>query len=232
MSNFDYNGMPKYAKDAISGSSQYEWRSVAYAAPVVADVDYYVAAFEPTADNAWYDIADAALLQNRPDVFRNITVTKVDANSSFSVWVKVYGIDQFGNEQVEVLRAVAGELTIVGQPAWSYVSKIQYKASGTIDGGSDTVAIGIGDVLGLPRQIGDDTAYEDVQRLISDTGGSAVDELASANTVISKEFSTVECVDNDPDGSKVYFVELQPTPPSDGGVLPVRPRGHIITTTN
>lgn len=232
MSNFDYNGMPKYAKDAISGSSQYEWRSVAYAAPVAADPDYYVAAFEPTADNAWYDIADADLLQNRPDVFRNITMTKVDANSSISVWIKVFGIDQFGNEQIEVLRASAGELTIVGQLAWSYVSKIQYKASGSVDGGSDTVAIGVGDVLGLPRQIGDDTAYEDVRRLISNATVTPVDELASANTVINKEYSTVECVDNDPNGTKVYFVELQPTPPSDGGVLPVRPRGHIVVTTN
>jgi hypothetical protein len=227
---FDFNGIPKYAKDAISGVSQYEWRSKTYTAPAVADPDYFVAAFEPTDDGEWYDIAPASLLQNEPDVFRNITMTKVDADSSGSVWIKVWGIDQFENETIEILRASAGELTIVGQVAWSYVSKIAYKATG--DTAGDTMSVGTGDVLGLPLQIGSDVPYEDVRRAISDTAGSPIDELASVNTVINKEYSTIEFVDNDPNGTKLYMVELQPTPPSDGGVLPVRPRGNIVITTN
>jgi len=231
---FDFNGLPKYATDAISGIVQHTWRGLAYAAPLAADVDYIVNEFVPTADNTW--LSTTLLNSGLPDVYRNITMTKVDANSSFSAWIKVWGVDQFDNPQIEVMRASAGELTIVGQCIWKKVTQIQYKASGVVTGGGvDTIAVGIGDVLGLPVQIGDDTAYADVRRAVSDiagTGAGAADALASANTLISKEFSSIEFVDDDPDGTDLYWVEVSATPPSDGGVLPVRPRGQITITTN
>lgn len=232
MSHFDKMfQLPKYSVDALAGLTQYEWRSRTYVAPLAADVDYIINEFEPTADNTWIDISANILNDGLPDVYRNLTVTVTDANSSCSVWVHVWGEDQFYNAQQEILRVSAGEGSVVGQGIWSSVTAIKYKASGSVDAGLDTVAVGIGNILGLPKQIGDDTPYNDVRRFISDTGGTPDDELANASTEISKEYSSVLPATNVPNGTMVYFCEVYATSPNEG-VLPIRPRAHRIITTN
>lgn len=231
--------LPKYAVDALGGRQLYEWRGLAGAAPLAADVDYYIDEFEPTASGAFIDVSANLLVNGNADVPRNATVTVVDANSSISVWVRIHGIDQFQNEQVEVLRVSAGEGNVQGQAIWEKITKVEYKCSGTVTGGSDTIAVGIGDKLGLPHPLGemtwdaDETRwYGDIRRAVSDFGGGAqADALDSANTLFNEEFSSIEFVDDDPDGTSRYIVDMQATKPHEG-VLPVRPRSTVIVTTN
>ena len=229
--------LPKYAVDALGGRQRYQWVGYAGAAPLAADVDYIVNEVEPVADG---DFTEQTLLNlGMPDVARNATVTVTDADSTITVWVRLTGQDQFQNEQVEVLRVSAGESSIAGQGIWECITKVETKTVGVVTGGSDTVAVGIGDKLGLPHPLGEmtwdatDTRwYGDLYRAISDLGGgSAADALDSANTLFSKEYSSIEFVDDDPDGTSIYVVEMQATKPHEG-VLPVRPRSTVIITTN
>jgi len=219
--------LPKYAVDALGGIVQGVILSKTYTAPATADVDYIINEFEPTAGD-WTDITANILNDGIPDVFRNATVTVTDANSSISVWIKLTGEDQFKNHQEEVLRVSAGEGNVVGQCIWSVVSSVSYKCHGTVGAGVDTVAVGIGDKLGLNVQIGDEA---DVLKFVSDTAGTPDDELAAPNTEVSAEFSSVLPTVNVADGAKLFWYEVRPTKPHEG-VLPVRPRGTVVITTN
>lgn len=231
--------LPKYAVDALGGRQLYEWRGLTGAAPLAADVDYYIDEFEPTASGSFVDVSASLLLNGNADVVRNATVTVVDANSSISVWVRLHGIDQFQNEQVELLRVSAGESAVVGNAIWEKISKVEYKCSGVVTGGLDTIAVGIGDRFGLPHPLGEMTWdatetrwYGDIRRAVSDhLGGAAADALDSANTLFNAEYSSIEFVDDDPDGTSRYLVDMQARKPHEG-VLPVRPRATVIVSTN
>jgi len=227
MSYLDFDA-PKYYRDAGYGANYaFEWRGrTDYGAPNVADVDYYLTSTTPTIGE-WVDVSASMLNDGKPDVWRNLTVSKTDASNTVMLVVEVIGTDQFGNDQKEILRLKNADSTVAGRVAWDTVSSLRYKATGDATG--VTFTLGHGDVLGLPRQI---TSESDVLVAISDTGGAGAgptNELAAARTTnIDVELSTIEFEGNDPDGTDLFYVELRPTAPI-GGTPPQRPRGEIVT---
>lgn len=102
---------------------------------------------------------------------RSVTVTLTDANSSITalkVWLT--GTDTFGRAISETLTfAGSGTETVESVLAYRTLTSVVYHADGVIS--SDTIKIGYGNILGLPRTISSvsdilkarvgSTAYED-----------------------------------------------------------------------
>lgn len=228
--NQAFGGTPQYYRDAGYGAiTQWQWKGRENGAgPLAADADYYLTTVTPTVVGSWVDASASLLKDGKPDVWRNATLTKTDANNSLMIVVEILGVNQFGSEEREILRLLAADSTVAGRVAWSEISSVKYKLTGVIS--SDTFTLGIGDVIGLPRQITDSA---DVITAISDLdGGSEADALASGNgTLFDVELSTIEFADDDPDGTSNYYVELRPTAPV-GGTPPMRPRGAAVTVSS
>lgn len=96
----------------------------------------------------------------KPDYPRNMVCYLVDANASITAGtVTIYGLDQNGVATSEVI-AITATTVMSGVVAFSQVTAAVWAlVSGTVTGGgTDTIAIGVGNKLGLPA--GPGAVYE------------------------------------------------------------------------
>ena len=124
-------------------------------APVVADPDRIVTseAFE-----------DGTLtLAAQPDVPRNLTVTVTDANASITAGlVTVTGITPQGETVTEAFD-IADSLTHTGAIVFAVVSSVVVSnEAGSAAGSTDTITIGVGNVIGLSSPIDTSAAVKHV----------------------------------------------------------------------
>jgi len=99
------------------------------------------------------NITNAALTAlTQPAVPRNVILTIVDTTPSITVGdVTIVGLDQDGNPATEVHDCAAGAGTYTGAIAFSRITSITMANFATLGGGGDeTIAVGNGDVFGLP----------------------------------------------------------------------------------
>ena len=140
-------------KRLMAGSADgVEWQDLG--APVVADVDRIVVAS---------DIADGAeTIAAQPDVPRNITGTLTDANDSVTSTVTIRGLDIAGRIIEEVMEIAAGVGKVfTGTKIFATVTSVV--VSGTSgNAAGDTLSIGVGNVIGLPKTINNVQAVKHV----------------------------------------------------------------------
>lgn len=91
----------------------------------------------------------ARIYNPREMLARNLSVTGVTAIANAYSAV-ISGWDVWGNPMTEVLSAAATVTTFVTKKAFKYISSI---TSGTTVAGSQTVAFGLGDTIGLPVRV-------------------------------------------------------------------------------
>jgi hypothetical protein len=96
-----------------------------------------------------------------PDFPRNLVCYLVDANGSITAGtVTITGLDQNGEAQTEVI-AITGTTVMTGLRAWSKVTSATWAlVSGTVTTTDDTIAVGVGNKLGLPA--GPGAVYEEM----------------------------------------------------------------------
>jgi hypothetical protein len=96
-----------------------------------------------------------------PDYPRNMVCYLVDANASITAGtVTIYGLDQNGEAVSDVI-AITGTTVMSGVRAFSKVTAAVWAlVSGTVTTTDDTIAIGVGNKLGLPA--GPGAVYEEM----------------------------------------------------------------------
>lgn len=144
---------PSMAEKAFAGAAADGVELVELGAPIAALATRIVAALDPVADGA-------LSIAGQPDVPRNITVTVVDANDSVSCITTVRGRDIAGNvvEEVAVTALGAGK-SFVGTKIMAQVDSAVVTGT-TGAAGGDTVSVGVGDVIGLPKAIANPVAVK------------------------------------------------------------------------
>jgi len=86
----------------------------------------------------------------QPKTPRNVTVTTVDAGgANLAGTVTITGLSAVGATQTETITVVAGVSLIAGVKAWAKITNIAWTFGATGAAG-DTIAVGTGDVLGVP----------------------------------------------------------------------------------
>lgn len=165
--------------------------------PAVLDVDRIVNELDPIADGAMTIIA-------QPDVPRNLICDIVDANSSTTAGtVTVAGLDMMGNVIEEIfLIAAGGTTTLVGTKIFASVTSVVItNEAGAASG--DTVAIGIGDLIGLGMPIANTSA-------VKYTAIADVPVTPDAIQVGDVSLAAVNATGATYDGSKAMRVLVQP----------------------
>lgn len=147
---------------------------VSLGTPVVADVNYLVdgaattempnagtKTYTPATDGtspldnadtpapAYVYTTDGTVLVWPIDVPRNITVGT--SSAAADTVVTVTGYDKYLQKMVETITVASGQSTGAGKKAFAYVSSIAIYSAGDVT--SDTLNVGVGDVLGLPFKI-------------------------------------------------------------------------------
>jgi hypothetical protein len=124
-------------------------------APVIADADRIVTTV---------DFADGTLtIAAQPDCPRNITATLTDADNSASGVLTITGKDIAGRTIVEVMEpdGAGGGKTLTGTKIFAVVDSVVVSSmsGGTTD---DEVVVGVGNVIGLPKDIATSGAVKHV----------------------------------------------------------------------
>lgn len=147
---------------------------VSLGTPIVADPDYLVDAatstelpnnatktYTPATDGvspldnadspapAYISTPTGSVLVWPLDVPRNITVATTSAAAD--TVVTVTGYDKYLQKLVETITVASGQSSGAGKKAFAYVSSVAIYSAGDIT--TDTVDVGVGDVLGLPYKI-------------------------------------------------------------------------------
>jgi len=136
---------PTFAEKLQASAAAQGAELVELGAPVVADVDRIVAALDPIADGAMTIIA-------QPDVPRNLTITVTDANDSASGKATVRGTDMSGLPLLDVFEFGGGTKTFASENVYAYVDDVTLSdVAGAAAG--DTLSVGVGDVIALPKPI-------------------------------------------------------------------------------
>ena len=163
--------------------------------PVVADNDRIVTSA---------DWADGALtIAAQPDVPRNLTVTVTDDNDSITGGtLTITGLDARGEAVSEVLNIANGK-TLTGTKIFgSVTSAVIAGTTGTAASGTDVLIIGVGNVIGLPADIGVTAAVKHVY-----LGGTRV---ASPTIATGNQTSGVNVSAATYNGSKALHVYFAP----------------------
>lgn len=146
---------PTIAEKTFASASAYGVELVDLGAPILADADRVVTALDPIADGA---LTVAA----QPDVPRNLTALVVDANDSASCVLTITGRDLAGALVQEVMTVALGVgKSFVGTKIFAVVdSAVVTGTAGAAAG--DTIQVGVGNVIGLPKEIANDLAIKHV----------------------------------------------------------------------
>lgn len=127
------------------------------------------------------ELAVAAADQFNPNVGgRNVVLTQVEGAGATltSVW-DVYGYDQFGNEIVERSGTISSSAAWTGSKIFQRVTKVKCVSIANNVGG-DTLAIGDGNKVGIPRMF-----QANLEEII---GASLI--IAAGTTVTAKTINT------------------------------------------
>jgi len=171
------------------------------------DADYYYVATAMTGGSD-QDIT-GSLAATQATYGRSVTASLVDADASVTQ-LKVYlsGLDTFG-------RAITETLSFTGSPgtstqesnyAFRELTSVIYHADGTV-GGTDTLALGFKDKLGLPREI---TSVSDILKARVDS--TAYENPASGAGTFNATYGTWEPLGGViPNASRRYYIQVKET---------------------
>ncbi|UCG53368.1 MAG: hypothetical protein JSW58_07395 [Candidatus Latescibacterota bacterium] len=151
------------------------------------------------------DWADGSLsIAAQPDVPRNITVALTDADDSVTGLLTITGKDAAGRTVSETMQpdGAGGGKTLTGTKIFAQVDSAVITDTAGATGGVDQLIIGVGNVIGLPFDIGAEAAV-----IHAYLGGTKVTPDAVATGVYT---SGVDASGGTYDGSKVLQVFANP----------------------
>lgn len=192
ISDQEFARIPNAAEAASLASAV----SVFMGQPILADADRIVASV---------DWADGSLtVAAQPDVPRNLTVALTDADNSVSGLLTITGLDMNGNTVVETMTpdAAGGGKTLTGTKIFASVTSAVISGTAGAAPGTDTVVIGVGEVIGLPYDLIHSAAISDVY-----LGGArvAAPVLATGASTTGIDVSAATY-----DGSKIMWAIVKP----------------------
>lgn len=184
-------------------------------APIAADTDSVCTAETLTGASAGDAIPiDGALASNGVatlDVPRALTFTS--SGDDTGITITATGTDEFGNAVVE---------TVTGANAGAAAGKKAFKTVTSVtvsDASAGTIAVGHGDVLGLPVFLGDVTdVIKEVQDGAAPTAGTAVAGVVGTATATTGDVRGTYDPNAACDGSRVFELLIAASNPSAKGV--------------
>lgn len=130
-------------------------QSLFMGAPIAADDNRIVVSED------WKDVV--LTLAAQPDVPRNLTATLTDANDSVSGVLTFIGKDIRGRTITEVMTVALGVGKVfVGTKIFASVTSATITGSSGELNGTDTVIVGVGDVIGVPMDLDADAVVHHV----------------------------------------------------------------------
>jgi len=133
-----------------------------------------------------YDTYEGVITQ--PDIPRTLTVTASAASASGRL--TIHGIDWKGQYVTEAITLAGGEETVIGNVAFMKVLRF----SGYNAGGAETISVGTGTKVGMPKKMISDDLVSPVMKFTINNDDVAIPATAFApNTV---EFSPVSGTDD------------------------------------
>ncbi len=143
----------------------------------------------------------------QPDVARNITVTQTAVGSTdVGVPFIVTGTDIKGNPITESITSVAGS-TVAGALAFKTVTSVVSPAwviNATSTSTADTVVVGVGNLIGLPVAIAENTTVA----LTALGTTAAASNITGSSTSPTVSVSTVDASGGTYNGTKKLFVYI------------------------
>ena len=178
----------------LASAQGVEWQDLG--APALADVDRIVNELDPIADGALSIIA-------QPDVPRSITVTVVDTNDSASGSILIVGKDFLGNLLTDTFAFGSGTKLWESTDCYAAVTTATVSGEAGAAGG-DSIAVGIGTLIGLPKPI----AYAGAIKYAWFNGAPVTPDAVSVGVLA---LSGVDASGGTYDGSVVLRVAYQPS---------------------